>query len=210
VAAKQKIFLSYSGGEELQNLKEKVCFCEACTSVSEIKELTNSDKLMHHNEYIVLQKIRETREALHKNDLRSFLEKEMQNHPTIASSIKIMDKMWQDEIIVRTPTWSSYPIKSITSYGFTRPEIIAFQQRILERFSIQKDKKIIVLLPCSARKPYSESRSHQLFLNAINSIPAKKRGYIQELILTSPLGVIPRELERVFPAAHYDIPVTGD
>jgi archaeosine synthase len=30
-----------------------------------------------------------------------------------------------------------------------------------------------------------------------------------ELIITSPLGIVPRELERVYPAAHYDVPVTG-
>jgi len=210
LATKQKVYLTHSGGEELNNLKEKICFCEACSSVSELKELENNGKLLQHNEQIYLQKIRETREALHKKDLRSFLEKELQNHAAIASSIRTIDKRWQDEIILRTPTWLSYPIKSITSYGFSRPEIIAFQQRLLERFSIQKNKKIIVLLPCSARKPYSESRSHQLFLNAINAIPVKKRAYIQELIITSPLGVIPRELERIFPAAHYDIPVTGD
>ncbi|MFW9982709.1 MAG: DUF5591 domain-containing protein, partial [Candidatus Thorarchaeota archaeon] len=29
-------------------------------------------------------------------------------------------------------------------------------------------------------------------------------------ILTSPLGLVPRELERIYPAAQYDIPVTGD
>jgi archaeosine synthase len=35
-------------------------------------------------------------------------------------------------------------------------------------------------------------------------------GDVAQVILTSPLGVVPRELERVFPAANYDIPVTGD
>jgi len=29
------------------------------------------------------------------------------------------------------------------------------------------------------------------------------------VIITSPLGIVPRELELVYPAAHYDIPVTG-
>ncbi|MGE5831887.1 MAG: DUF5591 domain-containing protein, partial [Methanomicrobiales archaeon] len=56
--------------------------------------------------------------------------------------------------------------------------------------------------PCSARKPYSTSLSHHRFMKAI-------RGRAHELIVTSPLGLVPRELERVYPAAHYDIPVTG-
>ena len=29
-------------------------------------------------------------------------------------------------------------------------------------------------------------------------------------MITSPLGLVPRELEDIWPAAHYDIPVTGD
>jgi archaeosine synthase len=32
---------------------------------------------------------------------------------------------------------------------------------------------------------------------------------LHELILTSPLALVPRELEEVYPAANYDIPVTG-
>ena len=32
---------------------------------------------------------------------------------------------------------------------------------------------------------------------------------IHEVIITSPLGIVPRELEIVYPAASYDIPVTG-
>ena len=35
------------------------------------------------------------------------------------------------------------------------------------------------------------------------------RNYVHELILTSPMGVVPRELEMVYPAAHYDVTVTG-
>ena len=30
------------------------------------------------------------------------------------------------------------------------------------------------------------------------------------MIVTSPLGLVPRDLEEVWPAGHYDIPVTGD
>ena len=29
-------------------------------------------------------------------------------------------------------------------------------------------------------------------------------------MITSPLGLVPRDLEEVWPASHYDIPVTGD
>jgi archaeosine synthase len=63
---------------------------------------------------------------------------------------------------------------------------------------------VLILLPCSARKPYSSSRSHRSFRRAI------KHNAGHEVIVTSPLGLVPRDLEEVWPAGHYDIPVTGD
>ena len=63
------------------------------------------------------------------------------------------------------------------------------------------------MLPCSAKKPYSTSRSYTRFRRAIAS-----SGYsriVHEVIVTSPLGIVPRELEMFYPAKDYDIPVTG-
>jgi archaeosine synthase len=47
--------------------------------------------------------------------------------------------------------------------------------------------------------------SHQKFINALG----KYRRFVHEVIITSPMGVVPRELELTYPAAHYDTPVTG-
>ena len=62
----------------------------------------------------------------------------------------------------------------------------------------------LVLLPCSMRKPYSLSASHRTFARVI---PADS---VDEISITSPLGIVPRSLEDIWPAAHYDIPVTGE
>ena len=32
---------------------------------------------------------------------------------------------------------------------------------------------------------------------------------VHQVMVTSPLGLVPRELEEQWPAAHYDVPVTG-
>ena len=63
---------------------------------------------------------------------------------------------------------------------------------------------ILILLPCSARKPYRLSKSHGRFIRAIGTSAC------HEVMVTSPLGLVPRDLEEVWPAAHYDLPVTGE
>ena len=217
IASKQSMYLTDFGGIDLASSSEKACFCEACNSVNQLSELLmfdhkSSDQtlLEKHNTWIATKKIREIRNALRNSDLRSYVEQMIHSNVFSGAALRLLDKQHNDGIISRTPTWKTSLIKHITEYSYYRPEIQEFQRRIRERYQIRRSKKVIVIFPCSARKPYSFSKSHRKFLNTLGSISNKKRGYIQELILTSPLGVIPRELEMVYPAAHYDIPVTGD
>jgi archaeosine synthase len=97
----------------------------------------------------------------------------------------------------------------ITSESIERPEVQRWHKRILERYAPPREIKMAVVLPCSARKPYSKSKSHALFRKSIRRGAREKMGLVHEVILTSPLGLVPRELENVYPAAHYDVPVTG-
>jgi len=217
IASKQSIYLTDFGGIDLESFSEKTCFCEACNSVNQLTELLSPDSnnpdqtlLEKHNTWIATKKIREIRNALRNNDLRSYVEQMIHSNVFSGAALRLLDKQHMDEIIPRTPTWKSSLIKHITEYSYYRPEILSFQNRIVERYHIKENKKVAVIFPCSARKPYSLSRSHEKFLKTLDSLPREKRGNIQELIMTSPLGVIPRELEIVYPAAHYDIPVTGD
>jgi archaeosine synthase len=82
-----------------------------------------------------------------------------------------------------------------------RAEVQRFAKRVIDRYVTPKTD-VAVLLPCSAKKPYSLSQSHRKFQQAI-------AGRAHELIVTSPLGLVPRELETIYPAGHYDVPVTG-
>src|SRR5947199_8932381 len=92
--------------------------------------------------------------------------------------------------------------------SLARPEIIRFRRRIRERYAKPPSTSVLLLLPCSARKPYSTSRSHRRFRDAV--LATANPSAVHEVIVTSPLGLIPRELERFYPAGAYDIPVTGD
>ncbi len=69
-------------------------------------------------------------------------------------------------------------------------------------------KRILLLLPCSAKKPYHISKTHRAFASAIHT--AQHDTLVHEVIVTSPLGMVPRELDACYPANSYDIPVTGE
>lgn len=89
-----------------------------------------------------------------------------------------------------------------------RPEVVRWHRRIKERY-MPESAELVIILPCSAKKPYSTSKSHMLFEKHIKRGAKGKLALLSEVILTSPFGIVPRELEEVYPAAHYDAVVTG-
>ena len=99
------------------------------------------------------------------------------------------------------PVARSGVMRANSGESLQRAEVRRFAERVITRYLPPKTD-VAVLLPCSAKKPYSLSQSHRKFGRAI-------AGRAHELIVTSPLGLVPRELECIYPAGHYDVPVTG-
>jgi archaeosine synthase len=132
--------------------------------------------------------------------LRELVESRSRMQATHTAILRHLDRNYPF-LEERLPVVRSTRLGAMTGESLNRPEVRRFADRVIGRY-IPPQADVLVLLPCSARKPYSLSSSHRKFSEAIG-------GRAFELIVTSPLGLVPRELERVYPAAHYDIPVTG-
>jgi len=61
-------------------------------------------------------------------------------------------------------------------------------------------RDIAIFIPCALRKPYSSSPSHRLFRKIITSILNDDE---YQIIIFGTCGVVPAELERMYPFAHY-------
>ncbi len=90
-------------------------------------------------------------------------------------------------------------IPCITEESLYRPEARRWRQRMN---LLEPAGDVVVVLPCSMKKPYSISKSHTIFMRATKKV--------QEAILTSPFGVCPREMERTYPIQSYDTSTTGN
>ncbi len=95
-----------------------------------------------------------------------------------------------------------------TTQSLRRPDVARYQKTLLERYVPPEHKKVLLLLPCSAKKPYHLSKTHKFFAQAIHT--GQHDTLVHEVIVTSPLGIVPRELDAFYPANSYDIPVTGE
>jgi archaeosine synthase len=88
---------------------------------------------------------------------------------------------------------------SISSPSFYHPAFEAAQRFIIRRY-VPPAREICIFLPCSMKKPYSESPSHVVFREVIrNALPDER----YHTVVFGTCGVVPGELERMYPYAHY-------
>jgi archaeosine synthase len=197
--SKNGYFLTSDGVFSVDN--HPPCYCKYCNSVK--------PELLKHNEMVLKNAIGRIQYAMKTDTLRSLVEQDIHSSVAFAASLRLYDTNYSESIRTRTPIISSAPLKCIGEESFSHPSVIEFRKRVKERYTPDPLSNIVLLLPCSAKKPYSFSRSHMLFRKALKDGSKELLNYISELIITSPLSIVPRELENIFPARFYDIPVTG-
>lgn len=204
----QDIYLTNSGEHYLDRLHEFPCACPVCSSSTpqeliKLPKKERAEALSGHNILKLGEEMRTIREQIRAGHLREYVERQCRARPWLTAALRLVDAECTF-LEKRTPLFRSSTLYANTLESMNRVEIRRFAQRVLERYN-PPDLDTLVLLPCSAKKPYSTSMSHQKFINALG----KYRRFVHEVIITSPMGVVPRELELMYPAAHYDTPVTG-
>jgi archaeosine synthase len=190
------IYLAPEGEYEIERIKSVPCVC--CKNVKNKKEMFPI--LANHNLRELSREADRIRNLIMEGSMREYVESRRDIWNISALRLLDEEKEWM-ELLAPAARTSIFRVTSMESYR--RAEVRRFMGRVLSRFSPKS--KVFILFPCSARKPYSFSPSHRKFIRAIKDY----RGSVQELIITSPLGVVPRELENVYPAAFYEIPVLG-
>lgn len=150
--------------------------------------------------------IAEVRSALSSDQMRSLVDRQSLNSARSVEHLRRHDALCSTVpglLSSHVPRTHGFPCHSASIQ--TDPLISDWECFISEKYTAPAGlDTILVLLPCSARKPYRLSKSHGRFIRAIGTSAC------HEVMVTSPLGLVPRDLEEVWPAAHYDLPVTGD
>ncbi|MFW9944698.1 MAG: DUF5591 domain-containing protein, partial [Candidatus Sifarchaeia archaeon] len=191
----------------------RFCSCPYCAPLNDSTVESGSrlaDILSKHNLAIYEMLLSESTQAMKAGRLRWLVESMTHASPPMGGLLRRIDSNLYAHLEEFTPTVGSKFIPLIGPESYSSPAVRRFRERVAVRFTPPDHKRIILLLPCSARKPYSDSKSHRRFSEVLEASLGGFRFSVAETILTSPLGLVPRELERMHPAAQYDIPVTGD
>ena len=180
---------------------ERVCDCPACSPET-------AGPLSVHATVAMRRALAESVGAARQGLLRELVESRLVSEPALAEMLRYADRDLRPLLEERAPVAFSGSRNYVLLESHRRPEMERFRSRLLERYRPPPSKTVLLLVPCSKTKPYRRSRSHRRFGAALEGLPALERVHI--VSVSSPIGLVPRELEDVPPARHYDIPVTGD
>ena len=181
----------------LEDLEELPCSCPAC---KQPREAFTREDCTEHNRHALAAELGIVRRRIRDGRLRDYVEGQARHDQWLTAAMRELDDQWS-YLEERTPILRDARIDAATEDTLRRVEIQRFADRVTTRYRNRFDNPL-VLVPCSAAKPYSESQSHRQFHDAV-----QWRAHL--VSMTSPIGVVPQELETTYPAQQYDTVVTG-
>jgi archaeosine synthase len=197
VKGRQGVYLTAEGEYHLDELHELPA---AFPSDPPLAAFTRED-CVSHNVAALRSALATVRTRIRRGRLRDYLEGQARHENWLTATFREFDQEYR-YLERRTPVVREAELSAASEDSLSRVEIQRFADRVTSRYR-NRFSNPLVLVPCSARKPYSDSQSHAQFHHAINY-----RGHL--VSMTSPIGVVPQELECTYPAQHYDAVVTGD
>ncbi|MGZ4920306.1 MAG: archaeosine synthase subunit alpha [Halobacteriota archaeon] len=204
VKAREGLVLHADGEECFDETTGSPRSCGACLGTA-ADDPTIEQKIARaseHNGVALRAELCRVQKHIEQGTLRELVEGRCRATPAMTAFLRLLDEAYpyfeRRAPLVRTAT-----LLACSQESLNRSEIVRFNERVVSR--LVQSEGILLLLPCSARKPYSRSRSHKIILERLRAV----RPFINEAVITSPIGIVPRSLEVMYPASNYDVPVTG-
>ena len=168
--------------------------------------LEHEDTALEAQAFHFMKALDEVRGSIQHGTLRAMAEKQSLSSPRLVEHLRRHQELMSEQQGNLASHHSSATLfPCFSPNALSDPLVLDWERFMTNEYEAPvKVRDVMVLLPCSARKPYRLSKSHSQFLRAIASTGC------HEVMMTSPLGLVPRDLEDVWPASNYDVPVTGD
>jgi archaeosine synthase len=197
--------LTYMGADIFDDSLPRAAGISGIRLIPEDEIVTGQDE-SQNNIRAMEEELDKIRMFIATDRLRELADQRAPSTPTSVALLRLYDKEGY-EYAEETCSFTGCRFSCNTTQALRRPDIQSYKARIKD-YRKPAHKRVLLLLPCSAKKPYHISKSHKAFSSAIHTAPHDT--LVQELIVTSPLGIVPRELDAFYPANSYDIPVTGE
>jgi len=209
IYAREKRYMTEHGTTKLNQLNYFTCQCPACVKSSpqdvlDMPEIEKQKTLAQHNLYVSFSEIRRIKQAIREGRLWEHLEMRVHGHPSLLQALKRLRK-YSEYLEKHSPITKKSGLFFFGPLGQIRPEVTRHRKRLLERYLPPKERKILVLLPQTQMKPFHKSKEHQKILTEIEQKFSDRMHGIHVCTYAAPFGVIPIEIDEVYPLSQHEI-----
>lgn len=204
--ARQDRYLTESGTVRLENMEYFPCSCPACNKrdPKTVRELPKEERhrlLAEHNLYVSFSELRRVKQAIVEGRLWEHMEIRAHGHPSLLQALKKVAK-YSAYIEKQSPVTKKSGLFFFSSLDLARPEVFRHRKRLLENYSPPHQARVLLLLPPTHKKPFHTSKEYETALNMLQQSLGENFDLVHVCTYAAPFGVVPSEIDDVYPISQ--------
>ncbi len=206
--ARENRYMTETGTWRLNELDYLPCTCPKCTNKTpeEVLEMPQKDKqtfLSEHNLYVCLAELKRIKQAIRDGRLWEHLEIRAHGHPSLLQALKKL-KNYECFIERHSPAIKRSGLFFFNSVGLVRPEVIRHRARLAERYHPPEEATILLLMSQTRNKPFHKSQEFKKIRQFLQRAARKRSNHVHVCFYAAPFGVVPMELDEVYPLSQHE------
>jgi 7-cyano-7-deazaguanine tRNA-ribosyltransferase len=206
--AKENRYMTETGTSRLNELEYFPCTCPRCTKTTPKKasEMPSDERqvfLAEHNLHVCAGELKRIKQAIKDGRLWEHLQMRARGHPSLLQALKRLKK-YQDLIEKHDPAVKNSGLFFFDSTDLMRPEVVRHRKRLAER-CISQEGSILLLAPQTRAKPFHKSKAFKTVADNLQSALKKQTSKILTCFYAAPFGIVPNELDEVYPLSQHEV-----
>ncbi len=213
IYARHNRYMTEYGTSRLDDLEYFPCSCPICarTTPTDLKQMPRREReeaLARHNLYASFGEVRRVKQTITEGRLWEYLEARCHTHPSLLKALGCL-KDYANYIEQHSPVTKTSGLFFFGSSGLSRPEIVRHRKR-LRRFSPPEKSKVTVLLPPPSKKPFHETKPINDLVKRLRKAFPQDWAKLHICVYAAPVGVVPLELDEVYPLSQHEAATPHD
>ena len=212
--ARKNRYMTENGTWQLSNLDYFPCSCPNCVKETPKDVQDRSKKeietfLAEHNLFVCMAEINRIKQAIREGRLWELVEMRTHAHPALFSAMKKI-KEHAGFIEKFSPAVKKRGFFFFSSIGLARPEVLHYRNQLLKNYQPPINSEILLLLSQTHKKPYHNTRKYKKVKRLIKNVTGNLSEIVHVCFYAAPFGVIPVELDEVYPLSQNEVTTPFD
>ncbi|MEM3703409.1 MAG: tRNA guanosine(15) transglycosylase TgtA, partial [Candidatus Bathyarchaeia archaeon] len=214
IYARENRYMTETGTAKLDELEFFPCVCPKCSNKTpkDVAEMPQREKqifLAEHNLYACISEIKRIKQAIKDGRLWEHLEFRAHGHPALFQALKNLKK-YEGFLEKHSPIVKRSGLFFFSSVDLFRPEVVRHRIRLSERYMVPEKTETLILMPQIRTRPFHKSSEFKKLTKALRNSLRNRLSDIHVCFYEAPFGVVPVELDEIYPLSQHEISLPLD